>query len=118
MRKITHDATDAFIHGIDFRRDNTEVAPTDRSIALYLHGNRIARGDMETGKITLTLAGWPTVTTRERLNGLLSRITPYLSIYQSGGEQYLYDQRTRTKTKIGAHDKIHLHNGHVTITTL
>lgn len=43
---------------------------------LFLHGNVIAEvsrypGSLAIQEVRMTLAGWPTVTTRERLNGLL-----------------------------------------------
>ena len=37
---------------------------------VYLHGNKIAWRSSGNG-LELTLAGWPTVTTRERLNAIL-----------------------------------------------
>jgi len=37
---------------------------------VWLHGNRIAYRD-ENNNLCITLAGWPTVTTRERINGIL-----------------------------------------------
>lgn len=49
---------------------------------LFLHGNAIAR-HTERG-LEITMAGWETVTTRERLNGLAG-----VSVSQSKGEQYL-----------------------------
>lgn len=49
---------------------------------LYLHGNAIARHT--SSGITITNAGWPSNTTRERLNGL-----PGVSVNQKKGKQYL-----------------------------
>ena len=67
MRKITSDVCGAFVNGVARSSGNTS---TDGDV-LLLHGNRIAwRND--DGSIVATLAGWPTVTTRERLNGLCS----------------------------------------------
>jgi len=37
---------------------------------VFLHGNRIAYID-DKGNLCITLAGWPTVTTRDRINGIL-----------------------------------------------
>ncbi len=50
--------------------------------ALYLHGNKIA--ERRGGVLWVTLAGWPTVTTRERLNGLSG-----VRVTQKKGVQYL-----------------------------
>jgi hypothetical protein len=41
--------------------------------SIYLHGNRIAWRGKE-GDIYMTLAGWDTVTTRDRLNGLCTAL--------------------------------------------
>lgn len=49
---------------------------------LYLHDNAIARHTAD--GIEISMAGWETVTTRERLNGL-----PGVSISQRAGVQYL-----------------------------
>lgn len=65
MRKVTKDTASAFLAGTNRTSGNTT---TDGTV-LLLHGNRIAER-MPDGSIMATLAGWPTVTTRERLNGL------------------------------------------------
>lgn len=65
MRKVTEKVVEAFLSGKGRTVGNTS---TDGRI-LLLHGNRIAER-MPDGSIVATLAGWPTVTTRERLNGL------------------------------------------------
>ena len=92
MRKITQDSITAFLNESKFKRGNTEVkvSYTDNNIYsntpyepitvitdLLLHGNIIATATKKfiNGKyessITMTSAGWKTVTTKERLNGLL-----------------------------------------------
>lgn len=54
---------------------------------VYLHGNRIAwRND--DGSISLTLAGWPTVTTRERLNAICEVFGYGRPFHQKYGVQY------------------------------
>jgi len=71
MRKITQNAANAFIAGRPFASGNTTVTINSEGyIAMYLHGNLIARRPMLSREVEMTLAGWPTVTTRERLNGL------------------------------------------------
>lgn len=65
MRIVTRKVVESFIAGSRRTVGNTR---TDGTI-LTLHGNRIAER-MPDGSIVATLAGWPTVTTRERLNGL------------------------------------------------
>jgi len=89
MRKISQLAARAFIAGRKFNRDNTSVRlfPTiaGEMTELYLHGNVIAR--KRNDKIHLTLAGWPTMTTRERLNTLLSELRSNVRFSQHKHEQ-------------------------------
>lgn len=65
MRKVTRETARAFLAGKPKTVGNTE---TDGQ-SYELHGNKIAwtHGNWR----VLTLAGWNTVTTRERLNGIL-----------------------------------------------
>ena len=92
MRKISKLAARAFINERKFSRDNTSVRsfPTigGNMTELYLHGNIIARkrGD----KIHLSLAGWPTMTTRERLNTLLYMLGSKMRFHQHEHEQYVW----------------------------
>ena len=90
MRKISQLAARAFIAGRKFNRDNTSVRlfPTiaGEMTELYLHGNVIARN--RNGKMQLTLAGWPTMTTRERLNTLLSELNSNIRFYQRKHDQF------------------------------
>lgn len=64
MRKITEEISRAFNNGNKLKISNTE---TD-GLAIYLFGHKIAE-KREDG-LYITLAGWNTNTTRERLNGL------------------------------------------------
>ena len=71
MRKVTSQTVYAFIQRQSRAVGNTM---TDGD-TLFLHGNRIAWWDG--GGLFATLAGWPTVTTRERLNGLCEAAESY-----------------------------------------
>ena len=82
MRKITRRCVIAFHKGIAHRESNTR---TDGR-TLYLHDNPIARFD-EQGDLWVTTAGWNTVTTRERLNGL-----PGVSVFVRRGRLHLNDE--------------------------
>ncbi len=64
MRKVTSTIVDAFCNRRPRKCGNTRTDGT----TFYLHGNAIAKWDE--GKLFITLAGWDTVTTRERINGL------------------------------------------------
>ena len=71
-RIISQKAASAFYAGRAFRLQNTEVRVYDNGVTeLYLHGNKIAqRAPGSVHGVRFTLAGWNTVTTRERLNAL------------------------------------------------
>lgn len=84
MRKITIEAINAFMNNKPFARSSTIVTKINELMVLYLHGNRIATKCINTNKIKITNAGWFTVTTKERLNGL-----PNVSIRQKKGKWYL-----------------------------
>ena len=92
MRQITEDAVAAFMAGRAFRRDNTEVEVTKKSVILYLHGSPIAR---KTGsRVEVSTAGWKTNTTKERLNGVLSAFdrpmqSNYARIWQRRGQWHM-----------------------------
>ena len=79
MRKITRDIIAAFLMREERRIGNSH---TDGR-TLYLHDNAIARWD-DHGQLWVTNAGWKSVTTKERLNGL-----PGVSIYQKDFTWYL-----------------------------
>ncbi len=70
MRKITEQACYAFENGAVYKNGNTFV----RDGQMLLHGNVIAEWNSlfntMNKTINITLAGWNTNTTRERLNGL------------------------------------------------
>ena len=73
MRKITREAVRAFARFETYHNGNTAVSRREtssgkRHAIMYLHGNEIASYDGRT--INLTMAGWPTKTTKERLNGI------------------------------------------------
>jgi hypothetical protein len=78
MRKITIEAVKAFLNDGIFKKDNTRV----ENGRIFLHGNLIA--EKRKDGIYISLAGWNTVTTRERLNGL-----PNVRINQKNYVPYL-----------------------------
>ena len=105
MRKISRLAARAFIEGRSFRRDNTSVVVGQTGygdvIRLLLHGHMIAIQDLFSntrdpskslkrtkGNLRITLAGWPTPTTRERLNTLLTEMGRPEGVWQHNHDQY------------------------------
>lgn len=85
MRKITQLAAQAFIAGRPFTQSNTTVTHEGDNSRMYLHGNLIAHKTSD--KLYVTLAGWPTVTTRERVNGLLTTMGRYERLFQHKHKQ-------------------------------
>lgn len=86
MRKITSEIVNAFMRGDSKTMGNSS---TDGD-TLWLHNNAIAWRDGR--NIVLTMAGWGSVTTRERLNGLLDVIAPHLAIVQRNHEQHILNR--------------------------
>lgn len=86
MRKVTQEIAEAFLRGSKKSIGNTM---TDGN-AVFLHGNKIAER-RETG-LHLTLAGWNTSTTRERLNGIAQILNISARYNQRDFEPYLNDK--------------------------
>ena len=86
-RKESHDIAEAFFHRRPCKRKRT----TTDGDNVYLHGNKIAwRDDYDI--VHLTLCGWGTVTTRDRLNAICEFFDRGRCFYQAKGEQY-YNER-------------------------
>ena len=93
----------AFYRGVPAKAARTH---TDGQ-TVWLHNNRIAwRNDQ--GDICFTLAGWPTTTTRERINGLLSTFGwGRWGVSQRNHEQWLVHHAEKV-TEIGDSEIISL----------
>lgn len=91
MRKETKQIAGAFIE----RKPARAARTTTDGKSIALHGNKIAwhlPQETEAGlnDIAFTLAGWGSVTTRERLNGLLTLLGySYIGISQRNGRQWV-----------------------------
>jgi len=83
MRMSTAEATTAFWNYRKYHNGNTSVHVGDDGAILMLHGHVIAIKNYD-GTLQVTHAGWPTMTTKERLNGL-----PGVGIHQEAGIWYL-----------------------------
>jgi len=86
--KVGREAARAFWHGKNFTRGNTRVRVHDRVVTLSLYGNVIAVRRTDRDYAQVSLAGWNTVTTRDRLNAVVGWLgatvfqhnwVPYLS---------------------------------------
>jgi hypothetical protein len=85
MRKITRESVDAFMNAREFKKANMEVEVLPNVTILRLHGNAIAyRYNNPTNTLSITNAGWQSVTTKERLNAI-----PDVSIHQKDWVWYL-----------------------------
>jgi hypothetical protein len=84
VRKESRVICEAFARGIPARAARTH---TDGQ-HLFLHGNMIARRD-DDGNIWATMAGWGTVTTRDRLNTLCRVMNLRAGFYQKDFGQYV-----------------------------
>ena len=69
MRKITEKSIQAFYNREPFKKSNMIVKNKEGKTYLKLFDNTIATLD-EFNELFITTAGWNSVTTRERLNGL------------------------------------------------
>ncbi len=86
MRLVTRQAVNAFMNGSKFKSGNTQVKKLDNgNTVMFLHGNTIAVRDSK--GISLFDCGWRTVTTKERLNGILEHLG-LTKINQVRGEWY------------------------------
>jgi hypothetical protein len=68
MKNIDSMAATAFRMKHRFTRKNTKVVVFNGEVKMYLFGNLIAK--TENSATWVTDAGWPTKTTKNRLNGL------------------------------------------------
>ena len=67
-RKITTDVSESFWARKACKKSNTEVVVDGDTVTLLLHGNAIAR--LTDDVLEIRTAGWATVTTIDRLNGI------------------------------------------------
>ena len=94
-RKITTQAVRAFYENKNFKLANTEVHADSTGTYLYLWGNLIAKKCGQ--RVSISLAGYNTVTTRERLNGLLKLVNKGVTTKQ--GRVYLVSKEGKEEIK-------------------
>lgn len=71
MRTITKEAVKNFLNAVEFKKDNTKVEVLENLTILKLHNNPIAfKYNDPQQTLSITMAGWITNTTKERLNGI------------------------------------------------
>ena len=82
MTQIGANAGYAFDNGYNFNQANTMVSGG----SMYLHGNEIAKHDID-NNVLISLAGWNTHTTKERLNHISG-----VSVHTKDFQPYLNDE--------------------------
>lgn len=103
MRQETDKIARAFYR----RRAANATRTNTNGEIVWLHGNRIAWRTLD-GDIGFTLAGWPTVTTRERINGILTTFGyGQWGVAQRNHDQYLVLGADKI-TSLGDYDHFYL----------
>ena len=94
MRKIETEMNSSVLSRRNFSKANTSVSINDRIAEVRLHGNLIARvGD---NFVQILDGGWQSVTTKSRLNALLSDVTPDGSVFQKDYVWYYNSSKVGT----------------------
>ena len=84
MRKIEQQMNFAISNKGNWSSSNTQVSYNESSncSSVYLHGHQIATIDHHTNAVKLDSCGYETVTTKSRLNAILSEVKTGCSVYQ------------------------------------
>lgn len=104
MRNITEQVTRAFFEGRNFKLSNTEVHADCTGVYLKLWGNLIAKRVNQ--RISISLAGYNTVTTRERLNGILENFNKRITTKK--GIAFIIDKNTNESEEFPNDDKLRI----------
>ena len=88
MRQETRKVCSAFVRRKPARAARTHTNGT----ALYLFGKRIAWWE-DDSSLRVTMCGWGTPTTRDRLNGVMDLLFDTRPFHQKKGEQYYNNDR-------------------------
>ena len=75
----------------DWKSSNTEVEFNDSTNCsnIFLHGHNIATVDHSTNSVKVSSFGWQTVTTKSRLNAILSEVKYGCSVFQKQWNLYV-----------------------------
>ena len=100
MRQVTENAVNAFKADGNFCGSNTNVVTYRSTTEMLLHMHVIAH--KHKGEVSISLSGWNTVTTRERLNGLLRVYNRPYGISSRQGQAHLvwFDDKKQHKKPI------------------
>ena len=91
MRKIEQQMNSALHRRANWTNSNTSVQYNELTNCsnIFLHGHQIATLDHHTNALKLSSCGWQTVTTKSRLNALLSEFKYGCSVFQKNWNWYL-----------------------------
>ena len=91
MRKIESQMNSALHRKADWSSSNTRVEFNNNTNCsrVFLHGHNIATLDHHTNALKLSSCGWHTVTTKSRLNALLSEFKYGCRVFQKNFDWYL-----------------------------
>ena len=114
MRKVEEAMNRALVQGRDFKKDNTRVewvrheGGDIHSASIYLHGHKIGwyyySGTEQSWMLLLEDANWQTVTTKSRLNALLSGMAEERTyIYQQDFQWFLVQSDGVPRNWSGSH---------------
>ena len=91
MRKIERQMNFAVSNKTNWSKSNTQVCYNDSTncSSIYLHGHQIATVDHNTNSVKLSSCGYETVTTKSRLNALLSEVKFGAKVFQKNWEWFV-----------------------------
>ena len=91
MRKIERAMNFAISNKGNWSSSNTQVTFNESTncSSVFLHGHNIATVDHSTNAVKVSSCGWQTVTTKSRLNAILSEVKYGCSVFQKQFDWYL-----------------------------
>ena len=91
MRKIEQQMNRAITNRTNWAGSNTTVTYNDSTncSSVFLHGHNIATVDHSTNAVKISSCGWQTVTTKSRLNAILSEVKYGCSVFQKQWNWYV-----------------------------
>ena len=91
MRKIEQQMNNAISYKVDWSSSNTRVEFNDSTncSSVFLHGHNIATVDHSTNAVKISSCGWHTVTTKSRLNAILSEVKWGARVFQKNFDWFV-----------------------------
>jgi len=91
MRKIERQMNFAISNKGNWSSSNTQVSFNESTNCsnVFLHGHNIATVDHATNAVKVSSCGWQTVTTKSRLNAILSEVKYGCSVFQKQWNWYV-----------------------------